>query len=67
MWKTEFGPSKSKTYTYLIEDHDGKKKAKRTNYCIIKQRLECENCKHCLEATQPKKKINQPEKNKIKS
>ena len=47
---------RQKQYSYLTDGNDGNKKAKS-----IKKR----NYKHCLEASQIEKKINQPEKIKL--
>ena len=49
---TEFAALRRKTYSYLINDDDGNKKAKGTKKCVIKRELIFEDYKHCLEATQ---------------
>ena len=49
---TEFAALRRKTYSYLINDDDGNKKAKGTKKCVIKRELTFEDYKHCLEATQ---------------
>ena len=56
---------RAKTYSYLIDDGSGDKKAKGTNKCVIKRKLKFENYKNCLEATQFENKINRLVKNKI--
>ena len=44
---------REKTYSYLIDDGSEDKKAKDTKKCVMKRKLKLENCKYCLEATQP--------------
>ena len=61
----EFGELRAKTYRYLIDDGSEDKKAKDTKKCVIKRKLEFENYKNCLEATQLENRINYLEKNKI--
>ena len=56
---------RAKTYSYLIDDGSEDKKAKDTKKCVIKRKLEFENYKNCLEATQLENRINYLEKNKI--
>ena len=41
----EFRP---KTYSYLMDDGGGDKKAKRTKKCVIKRRLKFNDYKDCL-------------------
>ena len=49
---------RAKAYIYLIDDSSEDKKAKDTKKCVIKRKLEFENCKNCLETTQHENKIN---------
>ena len=49
---------RAKTYIYLIDDSSEDKKAKDTKKCVIKRKLEFENCKNCLETTKHENKIN---------
>ena len=49
---TEYAALRCNTYSYLINDDDGNKKAKGTKKCVIKRELTFEDYKHCLEATQ---------------
>ena len=53
----------AKTDSYLLDDRDETRKSKGTIKCVIKRKLKFEDCKHCSEATQIEKKINQIEKN----
>ena len=55
---------RSKTYRYLADGHDENKKRKTHKKCAIKEKLNFEDYKHCLEATQLENKINKLEKNK---
>ena len=48
---TEFATLRPKTSRYLTNVSNGNKKAKGTK-SIIKQNLQFEDCKDCLEATQ---------------
>ena len=50
----EFAALREKTYSYLIDDGREDKKAKGTKKCVIKRKLQLENYKNCLEATQIK-------------
>ena len=56
---------RAKTYSFLINDGSGDKKARDTKKCIIKRKLKFEDHKKCLEATQLENKINHLEKYKI--
>ena len=49
---TNFFGLKAKTYNYLIDDRSEDKKEKGTKMCLIKTKLEFENYKRCLKATQ---------------
>ena len=53
---------KAKTNSYLIDDGSEDKKAKSTKKCVIKRKLNFQNYKNCLEATQLDNKINYLEK-----
>ena len=53
----------AKTDSYLLDDRDETRKSKGTIKCVIKRKLKFEDFKHCSEATQIEKKINQIEKN----
>ena len=55
---TRFVGLRAKTYSYLIDDGSQDKKAKDTKKCAIKRKVEFENYKICLEATQLENKIN---------
>ena len=55
---------RAKTFSYLIDDGIEDKKAKAQK-SAIKRKLKFENYKNCLEATQPKNKINYLEQNEI--
>ena len=59
---TKFVGLKAKTYSYLIDDSNGDKKAKGAKKCVIKRKLEIQNDK---KATQLENKINYLEKNEI--
>ena len=59
---TKFVELRAKTCSYLIGDVNVDKKVKGTKNCAIKRKLEYENYKSSLEATQLKNKINNPEK-----
>ena len=48
-----------------FKGNDEDEKAKGTKNCVIKRKLEFENYKNCLEATQIQNDINYLEKNKI--
>ena len=48
-----------------FKGNDEDEKAKGTKNCVIKRKLEFENYKNCLEATQIKNDINYLEKTKI--
>ena len=58
--------TKSKTYSYLIDDGSEDKKAKHTKKCVLKRKLKFKSYKNCLETTQLQNKVNYLEKNKIK-
>ena len=62
---TKFVGLRGITYSYLINDGSEDNKAKGTKQCIIKRKLEVENYKNCLEASQRDNKVNYFEKNKI--
>ena len=47
----------AKTSSYLIDDCGDDKKAKGTKLCVIKRKLQFEDYKNCLEATQFENKI----------
>ena len=51
---TKFVGLKAKTYSYLIDDSNGDKKAKGAKKCVIKRKLEIQNDK---KATQLENKI----------
>ena len=59
---TKFVELRAKTYSYLIDDDRKDKKAKGTKKCVLKRKLEFENYKNRLEATQLENKINHLEK-----
>ena len=61
----EFVGLKAKTYSYLIDNGNGDKKAKGTRKCVIKIKVILKDYKKCLKATQFENKIKQVEKNKI--
>ena len=44
----EFVALRAKTYAYLTEDDDEKRKAKETKKCVIKSELMLKNYKDCL-------------------
>ena len=48
---TKFLGLRAKTYLYLTDYSNEDKKAKDTEKCVIKRKLEFENYKNCLEAT----------------
>ena len=58
----EFFGLRTKTYSYLTDDHDENKNAKGTKKCVIKRKLNFEDYKNCLQATQLENKINHLEK-----
>ena len=60
---TIFVGLRAKFYSYLIDDGSEDKKARATKKCVIKRKLELENFRNCLEATQLDYKINYLEKN----
>ena len=62
---TKFVGLRAKIYSYLIDGGSEDKKAKGTKNCVLKTKLNFENYKSCLEATQLENKINHLEKNKI--
>ena len=53
----EFIGLRAETYSYLMNNGSEDKKAKGANKCVIKRKLEFENCENCLEATQLDKKM----------
>ena len=48
-----------KACSYLIDDGDKNKNAKVTKRCVINPKLESEDYKYCLKATQLENEINQ--------
>ena len=62
---TKFVGLTAKTYSYLINDGSEGKKAKGTRNCVLKRKLQFENYKNCLEATQLDNKRNYIEKTNI--
>ena len=62
---TKFVGLRAKTYSYLIDNGSEDEKGKSTKKCVIKRKLNFENYKNCLRATQLENKINHLEKNKI--
>ena len=48
----EFVGLTSKTYSYLKDNNDDDKKAKRTKKYVIKRKLKFQGYKNCLEAAQ---------------
>ena len=54
----EFLGLRAKTYSYLINDGSEGNKAKGTKKCVRKRKLEFEDYKNCLVATQLENKIN---------
>ena len=61
----EFVGLRAKPYSYLKDNNDGDKKAKRTKKCIIKRKFKFQDYKNGLETAQIENKINHLEKNKI--
>ena len=59
---TKFVGLRGKTYGSLTDDGSEHKKAKDTKKCVIKGKLEFENYKNCLEATQLDNKMKYLEK-----
>ena len=64
---TKFVRLRAETYSFLIDGGSEDKKAKDTKKYAIKRKLRFENYKNCLEATQPKNKINHLEKIELTS
>ena len=62
---TKFVELRAKTYSYLIDDDRKDKKAKGTKKCVLKRKLDFENYKNRLEATQLENKVNHLEENRI--
>ena len=62
---TKFVALRSKSCTYLINNDSEDKKAKDIKRCVIKRQLKSQSYSYYLEATQLRKKINHPEKNKM--
>ena len=54
---------RAKTHSYLKDNNNEDKKAKRTKKCAIKRILIFQDYKNCLEAAQIENKINHLEKN----
>ena len=61
----EFVGLRAKSYRQLIEDGNEDKKAKGTKKSSIKRKLEFQDYKNCLDATQSDNKMNYLEKNII--
>ena len=59
---TKFVGLRAKTYSYLIDDGSEDKKVKSTKKCVIKRKIQFENYKNCLEATQLENNIYYLEK-----
>ena len=59
---TKFVRLRAKTYSYLIDDGSEDKKVKSTKKCVIKRKIQFENYKNCLEATQLENNIYYLEK-----
>ena len=49
---TEVAVLRPKTYCYLTDENNENKKSKGTKKSVIKRKVEFEDYKHCLEATQ---------------
>ena len=64
---TEFAASTPKSYSYLTNDYDERKKTKCTEKCVKKQTLKFEDLKNCLDANKLQKEMKQPEKIKLDS
>ena len=62
---TKFVGLKAKTYRYLIDYGNKDKEAKDAEKCIMKRKLEFEDYKNCLEATQFDNKIIYLQKTKF--
>ena len=62
---TEFVGLRAKTYSYLIDDGSGDKKAKGIKKCVIKEKIRFEILKICLQETQLENKTNYIKKNTI--
>ena len=58
----EFVGLRAKTYSYLKDNSDEDKKATDTNMCVIKTKLEFQDYKICLEASEIENKMNQSKK-----
>ena len=56
---TKFVELRAKTYSYLIDDGS---EVKSTKKCVIKRKIQFENYKNCLEATQLENNIYYLEK-----
>ena len=54
---TKFFGLRATTYSYLIDNGSGDKKAKGTKKCDLKRKCEFKNHKNCLETTQLENKI----------
>ena len=54
----EFVRLRVNTYSYLKYNSDGDKKGKGAKKCVIKRKLNFQDYKNCLEATQIQNKIN---------
>ena len=64
---TKFVRLRAETYSFLMGGGSEDKKAKGTKKYAIKRKFRFENYKNCLEATQPKNKINHLEKIELTS
>ena len=51
----EFVGLRAKTYSYLKDNNDEDKKAKATKKCVIKRKIEFDDCKNHLEGAQIEK------------
>ena len=55
----------AESYNYLKDNNNEDKEAKGTKKCVIKRKLEFQDCRNCLEAAEIKNKLNHLEKSKI--
>ena len=60
----EFVGLRAKAYSYLKDNNDEDKKAKRTKMCVTKRKLKFQRYKNCLAASQIERKINHLRKKK---
>ena len=61
----EFAALRPKTYSYLTDDSDEKKKEKGTKIYIIRRKLKFEDYKNCLKAAHLENKIKHLAKSKL--